>query len=276
MHGDLRLVLSRCSWPSPRAFALSWLCWSGMISLHCAAAPFHWVIDTGGANPMFIKRSLFERCVTLPVGRWSVAQKQLIRSVGGMVRSITISYFERKETKFDATRQPFMVEIALLFVFFLSNSLVFVSFLSLSDRSYTQDQAASMPSTQAVAPSLSHATTETGVRRCEHWTKEPIAANRKPFGRQRFVSVLWLHHAQLRDLVEVWALTGECSSPVRGYSPPDWNRSIFFVQTFVDFALSLPWHSLSVCLHPGRWFFFSETTNTDKKWKLVPIARLPP
>ena len=66
---------------------------------------------------------------------------------------------------------------------------------------------------------------------------------------QWFVSVLWLRHAQLRDLVEVWALTGECS-------PPDRNQSIFFfVQSFVDFALSLPGHSLWVCLHPRPWIF---------------------
>ena len=55
----------------------------------------------------------------------------------------------------------------------------------------------------------------------------------KPFDLQRFVSVLWFGHAQLRDLVEV----RECS-------PPDRNRPIFFVQTFVDFALSWPGHSL--------------------------------
>ena len=78
------------------------------------------------------------------------------------------------------------------------------------------------------------------------WPEVPI---------QRFVSVLWFRHAQLRDLVEVWALTGECSPPVRECSPPDRNRPIFFVQTFVDFALSLPGHSLWVCLRPGPWIF---------------------
>ena len=112
----------------------------------------------------------------------------------------------------------------------------------------------------------------------------------KPFDHQRFVSVLWLHHTQLRDLVEVWALTDECSPPVgecsppvrecsppvrecsppvRGCSPPvrecsppvrrcsspDRNRSIFFVQTFVDFALNLPGHSLWACLQPRPWLF---------------------
>ena len=62
---------------------------------------------------------------------------------------------ERK-LSWSATRQPFTVEIALLFVFSLSNSLFFVSFLHLSDLSHTQEQAGSMPWMQAVAPSPSH------------------------------------------------------------------------------------------------------------------------
>ena len=49
---------------------------------------------------MLKRGSLFERCVILPVGTWSVAHKQPNRSVGGHVRNLTTSYFERKETKF--------------------------------------------------------------------------------------------------------------------------------------------------------------------------------
>ena len=49
---------------------------------------------------MLKRRPLFERCVTFPVGTWSVARKQSIRSIGGHVRNLTTSYFERKETKF--------------------------------------------------------------------------------------------------------------------------------------------------------------------------------
>ena len=60
----------------------------------------HRVLDTVGATLMLKRRSLFERCVTLPVGTWSVARKQSIRSVGGHVHNLTTSYFERKETKF--------------------------------------------------------------------------------------------------------------------------------------------------------------------------------
>ena len=170
---------------------------------------------------------------------------------------------ERK-LSLSATRQPFMVEIALLYVTSLSNSLVFVSFLR-SDRSHKPEQAGSMPSTQAVAPRPSH--NRDGREKVRTFDK--ITHRHKPFYRQRFVSVLWLRHAQLHDLVEVWALMGECSPPVRECSlpvcecslpvrecsPPDRNRSIFFVQIFVDFALSLPGHSHWVCLHPWPWIF---------------------
>ena len=157
---------------------------------------------------------------------------------------------ERK-LSLSATRQPFTVEIALLFVFSLSNSLFFVSFLRLSDLSHTQEQAENMPWMQAVAPSPSNK--RDGSEKVRTFDKR--THRHKPFDLQRFVSVLWLRHAQLHDLAEVWDLTGECSPPVRECSPPDRNRPIFFVQTFVDFALSLPGHSLWVCLRPGPWIF---------------------
>ena len=54
------------------------------------------MLDTGGATPMLKGRTLFERSVTLPVGTWSVARKQSIRSVGGHVRNLTTSYFWSK------------------------------------------------------------------------------------------------------------------------------------------------------------------------------------
>ena len=98
-----------------------------------------------------------------------------------------------------ATRQPFTVEITFLHVFSLPNSLFFVSFLRLSDRSHTQEQAGSTPLTQAVAPSPSH--NRDGSEKVRTFDKR--THHHKPFDRQRFVSVLWLRHAQRRDLVEV-------------------------------------------------------------------------
>ena len=41
---------------------------------------FHALLDTGGANPMLKRRSMFEHCVTLLVGTWSVARKQYLLS----------------------------------------------------------------------------------------------------------------------------------------------------------------------------------------------------
>ena len=154
------------------------------------------MLDTGGADTMLKRRSLFERCVTLPVGIWSVARKQTIRSVGGHVHSLTTA---KRNLSLSATRQPFIFEIALLNVLSFSNSLFFVSFLRLSDRTHTKEQAGSMPSTQAVTTSPNH--NRDGSEKVRTFDKR--THRHKPFDRQRFASVLWLHHAQLRDLVEV-------------------------------------------------------------------------
>ena len=152
--------------------------------------------ECGKCKPLYA--SVIERCVTLPVATWSVARKQSFRFVGGHVHNVTTSHFKRK-LSLSATRQPFTVEIALLFVFSLSNSLFFVSFLCLSDLSHTQEQAGSMPWMQAVAPSPSY--NRDGSENVRTFDKK--THRHKSFDLQRFVSVLWFRHAQLRDLVEV-------------------------------------------------------------------------
>ena len=158
------------------------------------------VVDTGDAAPKLKRLSLFERCLTLPVGTWSVPRKQSFRWVGGHVHNLTTSYFELKKFVGNKTAS-FTVEIALLFVFSLANSLFFVSFLRLSDLSHTQEQAGSMLklSTQVVAQSPSH--NRDGSEKVRTFDKR--THRHKPFDRQGFVSVMWLRHAQLRDLVEV-------------------------------------------------------------------------
>ena len=105
---------------------------------------------------------------------------------------------ERK-LSLSATRLSFTVEIALLYVFSLSNSLVFVSFLRLSDLSHRQEQGGGMPPTPAVAPSPGHS--RDGSEKVRTFDKR--THRHKRFDRQRFVSVLWLRHAEMRDLVEV-------------------------------------------------------------------------
>ena len=89
--------------------------------------------DTGVATPRLERHSMFERSLALPVGTWSVARKQLIGSVGGHVRvCVTPTSIEVKLSS-SATRPPFPSELTLLYVFSLSNSLFFVSFLHLFD-----------------------------------------------------------------------------------------------------------------------------------------------
>ena len=165
-------------------------------------------------------------------GRLHVNNRFAVSAVTCKISQLRTS--SKKKLSLSSTRQPFFfnVEITLLFVFSLSNSLFFMSFVRLSDLSHTQEQAGSMPSTQAVAPSPSH--NRDGSEKVRTFDKR--THRHKPFDRQRFVSVLWLRHAQLRDFVEVWALTGECSPRVRECSPPDRNRSIF---SFKPLSISL-------------------------------------
>ena len=53
--------------------------------MQCAAALVHWGLDMGGATPVLKRRSLFERCLKLPVGAWSVACKKYPFTVSGQV-----------------------------------------------------------------------------------------------------------------------------------------------------------------------------------------------
>ena len=149
------------------------------------------------------------------------------------------------------------------------SSCVFL-ILRLSDRSNMQEWAGSM-----------HSTIDTGgtaaIPSHNRYGREKVGAlairthRHKPFDRQRFVSVLWLRHAQLLHLVGVWGLKGECSPPVCECLPADGNRSIFFLSISLEV---FPLHSLWVCLHLRPWYFFSETTNVYKKWKTVQNSRL--
>ena len=157
---------------------------------------------------------------------------------------------ERK-LSLSATRQPFTVEIALLFVFSLSNSLFFVSFLCLSDLSHTQEQAGSMPWMQAVAPS--RAATETAVRRCERSTKEPIATS--PSISKDLWASCGSGTLNCAILSKYELLRASARRQFASARRQIGTGLFFFVQTFVDFALSLPGHSLWVCLRPGPWIF---------------------
>ena len=203
---------------------------------------------------MLKRRSSFERCVTLPVGTSSVARKQSFRCVSGHVHNLTTSYFERKETKFVGNKTAIYCRnrssVCLLFVK-LALVRVFSSFIRpITYTTASREHASDASSSAKPEPQQRRQCEGANVRQ-----KNPSPQTlRFPL---RFVSVLWVRHAQLRDLVEVWAVTGECSPPVRECLPPDRNRPIFFffVQTFVDFALSFLGHSLWVFLPPGPWIF---------------------
>ena len=126
-HDDLTLALTLCSCCALREVAV-------------------FVRECGKCKPLYA--SLIERCKTLPSVHGRINNPFASSAV-----TCTMSQFrtssERKQS-LSATRQPFTVEIALLFVFSLSNSLFFVSFLRISYLSHTQEQAGSMPWMQAV------------------------------------------------------------------------------------------------------------------------------
>ena len=73
IHVDLTLALTRCSCSALREVAV-------------------FVRECGKCKPLYV--SVIERCVTLPVGTWSVARKQSFRFDGGHVHHVTISHFE--------------------------------------------------------------------------------------------------------------------------------------------------------------------------------------
>ena len=107
-HVDLTLALTRCSCSALREVAVL-------------------VRECGKCKPLYA--SVIERCVTLPVGTWSVARKQSFRFDGGHVHNVTTSHLERKETKFVSNKTAIyrrnrssvcllFVKLALLCAFF--------------------------------------------------------------------------------------------------------------------------------------------------------------
>ena len=164
-----------------------------------------------------------------------------------------------------------MVEIALLFVLSLSNSLVLVSFLCVSDQSHTQKQAGNMPSTQAAAPSPSHKSD--GSEKVRMFDKR-THRHKLSIAKDSWAS---FGYATLNCTIlrKYELLLASAHRQFTSASRQIGTGLIFFIQTFVDFALSLPGHSLWVCLHPGPWISFSETTKSDKKYKLAPNADFP-
>ena len=178
MHVDVTLALTRCSCSALREVAV-------------------FVRECRKCKPLYA--SVIERCVTLPVGTWSVARKQSFRFDGGHEHNVTTSHLERKETKFVSNKTAIYrrnrSSVCLLFV----KLALLCAFFCLSDLSHTQEQAGSMPWMQAVAPSPSY--NRDGSEKVRTFDKR--THRHKPFDLQRFVSVLWFRHAQLRDLVEV-------------------------------------------------------------------------
>ena len=144
-------------------------------SLDCAATPVHWELDPGGVTRCWkgvhcLSAVWYFRSVH---GRLHVNNRFAASAVTCAISQLCTS--SKRKLSLSATRQPFTVEIALLYVFSLSHLLFSLSFLRLYDRSHMQEQAGSMPLTQAVAPSPSH--NRDGSEKVRMFDKRPIATN---------------------------------------------------------------------------------------------------
>ena len=222
---------------------------------------------------MLKRRSLFERCVTLSVGTWSVARKhvQSIRSVDSHMRNLTTSYFEWKETKFVDNKTAIyrqnrsslcllFVKLALLCVFFFIYPTYHIR-KSKPGACLRRKQSRQAP-----------ATTETAVRRYERLTKEPIATN-PSIAKDSWATCGYgtLNCAILSKYELLRASARRQFASARRQI----GTGLFFRSNHCRFRSKFAW-ALPLNLS-SLWiiFFFSETTNTDKKWNLVPNARLP-
>ena len=174
------------------------------------------------------------------------------------MRNLTTSYFERKETKFVGNKTAIYSRNRSL-----SNSPFFVSFLRLSDRSHMQEQARSMPSMQAVAQSPSH--NRDGSEKVERSTKEPIATN--PLMAKNSWAFCCYATPNCAILSKYELLRASARRQI--------GTGLFFRSNLCQFRSKFAW-ALPLSLS-SLWTmrFFSETTNTDKKWRLVPNTRLP-
>ena len=178
----------------------------------------------------------------------------------------------RKETKFVGNKRAiYSGNRSPLCLLFVKHALLFALLCvlsSLSDRSHMQEETGSMPSTQAVLPSPSH------NRDGSEKVQKKRTHCHKPFDHQRFVSMLWLCHAQLCDLMHKWALMGSARSRLANARHKIGNGPFFrsnLCRFCSEFAQALPLSFSS----PWTMNFFSGMTNSDNKWKLVPNARLP-
>ena len=97
-----------------------------------------------------------------------------------------------------------------------------------------------MPSTQAVAPSPSH--NRDGSEKVRMFDKR--THRHKPFARQRFVSVFGYATLNCVILSKYELLRASARRQLSSARCQIGTGLFFFVQIFVDFALSLPGHSL--------------------------------
>ena len=214
------------------------LCWKGV---HCLSAAWH-------------LGSVHDR---LHVNKQSQRRRSRAQSHNFALQA-------KRKLSLSATRQPFMVKIALsLFLLFvkLACLCVFSSFIWL----ITYERA-----------SREHAFNASGSAKPEPQQRRKWEGAKV---RQMNPSPQTLRSPKIREsLVVTPRSTARSSRSTSSYGRVLAASSrvlaarpepvYFFVQTFVDFALSLPGHSLWVCLHPRPWIFFLRNDKYGQEMKI--------
>ena len=234
----------------PKGFCACCVCWSGLISLHCKASAAWHVRSVHGR--LYVNNRFAASVVTCAFSQLRTSSERESKFVGNK----TAIYSWNRSS------------VCLLFVK-LALLCVFSSFI----RPITKARASWEHAFDDKWQRQARDTAETAVRRCERSTKEPIATNRSiakdswaSCGYAKLNCVILSKYELLRASACRQFTSARCQI----------ETGLFFRSNLCPiFAQSLPGHSLGVCLPPGPWIFSSEMTSTDKKWKLVPNARLP-
>ena len=215
---------------------------------------------------MLKRPSLFERCVTLPVGTWWVARKQWFRCVGGHVHNLTTSYFEQKKTKFVCNNTKSLFCLSSLCQNRSSLCLFFVYptyYIRKSQPEHAFDARGS-------------AKPEPQQRR--QWEGASVGQKnpspqtlRSPKIHERLVVTTRSTARSCRSMSSYRRVLAASSRVLAARSEPVYCFRSNLCRFRSKFAWALP---LNLSL-PWTMNFFSETTNTDKKWELVPNAQLP-
>ena len=180
------------------------------------------------------------------------------------MRNLTTSYFERKKTKFVGNKTAIYsrnLSSLCLLVVKLARLCVFSSFIRpITYARASREHAFDASGSAKPEPQQRRQSGGTNV-----WQKNPSPQTlRSPNFRERLVVTPRSTPRSCQSMSSYGRVLAARSEPV-----------YFFFSNLCQFSSKFAW-ALPLSLS-STWTmtFFSDTTNTDKKWELVPNARLP-